>query len=333
MKHRLYIVYTFLFLCCFSSLAQYTSDELGGKFVKRTIEMQDDYEGEVVCTLIKMPSDSLSHKAVLYIHGFNDYFFQKDMAAEFDSAGFNFYALDLRKYGRSYLPNQVKFNVRDLSEYFPHIDSALTIIQKEGNNKIFLMGHSTGGLITSLYAQARKANEPMAGLILNSPFLDQNQSWFKEKILLPIVSFLSKWFPDITINQGMSTAYGESLLKEHKGEWEYDETKKMMQSPPLTLSWLGAIYKGQKEVHRGLELSIPILVMHSDKSTNDIQFSESYMNSDAVLDVNDIDKYGRRLSSNVKMTVIPDGLHDLVLSRRSARDSTYRVMFNFLRDL
>ncbi|MGL4805090.1 MAG: alpha/beta hydrolase, partial [Bacteroidales bacterium] len=134
MKHRLYIVYTFLFLCCFSSLAQYTSDELGGKFVKRTIEMQDDYEGEVVCTLIKMPSDSLSHKAVLYIHGFNDYFFQKDMAAEFDSAGFNFYALDLRKYGRSYLPNQVKFNVRDLSEYFPDIDSALTIIQKEGNN-------------------------------------------------------------------------------------------------------------------------------------------------------------------------------------------------------
>lgn len=333
MKHRFLTLIGLLFLFTFSSFCQYTADELGGKFVKRTIDMADDYEGKVVCTLIKSPSDSLSDKAVLYVHGFNDYFFQKDMAAKFDSAGYNFYALDLRKYGRSYLLNQVRFNVRNLNEYFPDIDTALTIIRDEGNKEIFLMGHSTGGLITSLYVQAKKDKEPVAGLILNSPFLDQNQSWFKENILLPIVSFIARWFPDMTINQGLNTAYGESLLKEYKGEWVYDKNKKLMQSPPLTLSWLGAIYKGQKQIHKGLDLSIPILVMHSDKSTNDAQFTDNYTKSDAVLDIKDIDKYGKKLGSKVDMVVIPDGLHDLVLSRKSARDSTYRAMFNFLRDL
>ncbi|MGL4332737.1 MAG: alpha/beta hydrolase, partial [Bacteroidales bacterium] len=241
----------FFLLFCFTSLisgkvkAQYVQDELGGKFEKQTIAMPDDYEGNVVCSLIKSPHDIPSTKAVLYIHGFNDYFFQKEMAAKFDSAGYNFYALDLRKYGRSYLPNQIRFNVRNMSEYFPDIDTALTIIRKEGNQDIYLMGHSTGGLITSLYADARRDNEPVKGLILNSPFLDQNQSWFKEKVLIPIVAFLARFFPDATIPQGISTEYGERLNSKYKGEWDYDTNKKLMQSPPLTFSWIGAIYKGQ----------------------------------------------------------------------------------------
>ncbi|MGL5919064.1 MAG: alpha/beta hydrolase, partial [Bacteroidales bacterium] len=72
----------FFLLFCFTSLisgkvkAQYVQDELGGKFEKQTIAMPDDYEGNVVCSLIKSPHDIPSTKAVLYIHGFNDYFFQ-----------------------------------------------------------------------------------------------------------------------------------------------------------------------------------------------------------------------------------------------------------------
>lgn len=333
MKLRILLISSLFTLIVLPTSAQYSKDELGGKFVKRTIEMPEDYEGEVVCTLIKSPADTISDKAILYIHGFNDYFFQKEMAAKFDSAGYNFYALDLRKYGRSFLLNQVRFNVRDLSEYFPDIDTALMIIRNEGNKDIYLMGHSTGGLISSLYAQAKRDDVPVKGVILNSPFLDQNQSWFKEKILLPIVSFFAKWFPDWTINQGLNTAYGESLLKEYKGEWEYDKNKKLMQSPPLTLSWLSAIYKGQKQVHKGLDIPVPVLVMHSDKSTNDSQFTINYTNSDAVLDVNDIEKYGRKLGKQVDLVTIPDGLHDLILSKQSARDSTYRAMFNFLKAL
>ena len=310
--------------------AQYLPDELGGRFEQKKIQMPGDYEGEVICTLIKSPCLESTDKAVLYIHGFNDYFFQKDLAEKFDSAGYNFYALDLRKYGRSYLPNQIKFNVRDLSEYFPDIDSALTIISKEGNRDIYLMGHSTGGLISALYADAKRDNEPIKGLLLNSPFLDQNQSWFKENVLIPIVSFLARFFPNATIPQGISTEYGQSLNKNYKGEWEYDTNKKLMQSPPLTFSWISAIYKGQKKIHKGLNLPVPVLVLHSDKSSDNPDDWNTFTNSDAVLDVKDIEKYGHKLAKDASVLTIPNGLHDLILSNKSSRDSTYRAFFNFL---
>ena len=44
----------------------------------------------------------ISKASVLYIHGFNDYFFQRELAQKMDSAGYSFYAIDLHKYGRSH---------------------------------------------------------------------------------------------------------------------------------------------------------------------------------------------------------------------------------------
>ena len=81
------------------------------------------------------------------------------MAEKFSTQGFAFYALDLRKYGRSHLENQKIGNVRNLNEYFADIDTALSIMHQEGVDKILLSGHSTGGLIVSLYANQRIGKE------------------------------------------------------------------------------------------------------------------------------------------------------------------------------
>ena len=204
-----------------NSFAQYHKDILGENFVQQTIQMPDDYEGKVIITIVRKEAALPTTKAILYVHGFNDYFFQKSLAEHFNDAGFNFYAVDLRKYGRSML-----FQVHNLNEYFADIDTTLQIIKQEGNHEILLMGHSTGGLITSLFCHKYRKALPVQGLILNSPFLDMNQSWFKEKILIPTVSFFALFSKKTKIKQGISTAYGESLLKSHHGEWEYDTTKK-----------------------------------------------------------------------------------------------------------
>ena len=37
--------------------------------------MPDDYDGEVVVTLVRLPAKSAPRGAVLYVHGFIDYFF------------------------------------------------------------------------------------------------------------------------------------------------------------------------------------------------------------------------------------------------------------------
>jgi len=69
-----------------------------------TLKLKPDYEGEVVATLIEKKTEKPSKKAMLYLHGFNDYFFQDHFADWANKLGFNFYALELRKYGRSILP-------------------------------------------------------------------------------------------------------------------------------------------------------------------------------------------------------------------------------------
>ena len=58
-------------------------------------------EIEVVATLVRRAGGETSEHAVLYLHGWNDYFFQTHVADAFSAAGFAFYALDLRRYGRS----------------------------------------------------------------------------------------------------------------------------------------------------------------------------------------------------------------------------------------
>ena len=326
------IYFTLLLLCCASfGFGQYSPDILGPAYQKHTFAMPDDYEGSVISTLIKRTPTHTSDKGILYVHGFNDYFFQDEMATRFDSAGFDFYAVDLRKYGRSLLPNQYPFNVRSLDEYFADIDSAICIMKQEGCKEIILMGHSTGGLISALYAQKNRQNLQINALILNSPFLDMNQSWFKEKILIPIASFLGRWFPNAKLPQGLSPGYAYSLLKEYHGEWYFNTDWKMIQSPALTLGWVRAIHLGHNLVHKGLNIPVPVLVLHSDKSIEGDEWREDFNRGDAVLDVKDIEKYGKTLGDNVSLITIEDGLHDLVLSSLPVRNKTYAEIFAFLK--
>ncbi|WP_419032711.1 alpha/beta hydrolase, partial [Dysgonomonas gadei] len=114
------------------SNSPYKEDILKDRFEAQTLKLRDDYEGMVTATLIRRLPESKSNKAVLYIHGFNDYFFQTEMACRFNDHGFNFYAIDLRKYGRSFLPHQ-KFNdIRNLKDYYEEILQSLDIIRSEG---------------------------------------------------------------------------------------------------------------------------------------------------------------------------------------------------------
>ena len=138
-------------LLALAARAQYVPDVLGDGYARRTFRMADDKEGKVVCTLVRKARADSVRQAVLYLHGYNDYFFQKELGDSLNAYGYNFYALDLRKYGRSMRPHQDPFFCESLSEYFADVDTALATIRAEGNERVFLMAHSTGGLIASYY--------------------------------------------------------------------------------------------------------------------------------------------------------------------------------------
>ncbi|HST42790.1 MAG TPA: hypothetical protein VLK58_24925, partial [Conexibacter sp.] len=102
---------------------------LGDDFETRLLPLAPDAEGEQHATLIRLrpgaDADAAAPptRAVLYVHGFVDYFFQRELAAFYRDRGFAFYALDLRKSGRSLLPHQTPYFVRSVAEWYEELDA------------------------------------------------------------------------------------------------------------------------------------------------------------------------------------------------------------------
>ena len=187
------------------------------------------------------------------------------------------------------------------------------------------------GLITPLYLDSKKDNLPVDGLILNSPFLDWNFGWFMEKVAIPAVAFIGRFLPNLTVQGYGIASYAHSLLKQFKGEWEYDTNWKMINGHPKKAGWIKAIQEGQRKVRKGLHLDCPVLVMSSDKSYPETkEWHNEYLSSDIVLDVHDIQKYAPKLGEYVTRDTIPNGIHDLILSEKESRDHTYRTVFDWM---
>ena len=82
--------------------------------------------------------------------------------------------------------DHVGIAVKNIEEYFEEISIALRQIN-ESSNSIYLLGHSTGGLIASSYMNDGKEKNLVEGLILNSPFLDFNQSKVEKLLFNQII--------------------------------------------------------------------------------------------------------------------------------------------------
>lgn len=309
----------------------YTEDTLKHGFEQTTISQLDDYEGKVATTLIRKRGTSQSHKAVLCIHGFNDYFFQEILAEEFLKNGYNFYALDLRKYGRSILLNQKPNNVRHLSEYYEDIDQALRIIRDEGNAKVVLYGHSAGGLIITLYAVDRKETDLFDVLVCNSPFYDFNVSWIQKKTVISVLSLLGRLSPNLALPIGFSKFYGKSLHKNDYGEWDYNLQWKPHIAPSINAGWINAIHEGHLQIAKGIYLPKPILILHSSRSVYPSKWSEDMFDGDAILNVNDIIEKSKLIESPCKEVIgFRGAIHDLVLSKMPVRDQVFKTIFEWL---
>lgn len=307
------------------------SDHLGTGYEMAYVAQPDDYSGAVRCTVVRRRTSAKSYKAVLYVHGFSDYFLQKEMSDEFVDHGYDFYAVDLRKYGRSLLPGQKMFQVRDMHEYFADINAAVDIIAADGDSEIILMGHSTGGLTTSLY-MSEFPSPLIKALVLNSPFLDWNLPPLLRNVAMPTVSFLGRFFPNAKVRQKPDPGYAETLAADLSGEWTYRKDWKPDILPDPDMGWVRAIHTAQKRLHRGGDIRVPVLLMHSGASVKPGDPKEKYFRADAILEVDAISRYGRRLGGDVTEVTFDGGLHDLALSKRAIRIEMYRTVLSWLKE-
>ncbi len=295
------------------------------------LELKDDYEGRAEATLIYRKTKRPSSKAILYVHGFVDYFYQLELADWANNNGYNFYAVDLRKYGRSMLPHQKPNHLRNIEEYYEELDRAVEVIRKKDrNNFLALMGHSTGGLITALYAHDRAAEKSVDALILNSPFLEFNAPAILLKTAIPLFASMGKSFPEMNSPLTLDEGYPKSLLKDYYGEWDFDEKMKPVKGFKIHFGWIRAIYKAQRRLQKGLDIACPVLLLHSSASIKPGKYNDGMQTADAVLNVEHMKKYGPGLGSRVELVEIREGKHDLVLSNEKARKFAYYKMKTFL---
>jgi alpha-beta hydrolase superfamily lysophospholipase len=282
------------------------------------LRLPPDFEGEVVATLISRRAGS--SRAVLYVHGFTDYFFQDHLADHYLSRGIDFYALDLRKYGRSLLPHQTRGLVRSVTEYFPEIDEAVHLIRRD-HDELTINAHSTGGLIAPLWADRVRGRGLVQGLVLNSPFFDLNVSApvrLAADLLGTPLSYSRRPLP-----LGVSTVYGRSLHRSEQGEWDYDLELKPLGGFSVHATWLAAIRRAQRRLHAGLAVDVPVLVLASDKGLRVHDFVPEARSADVVLDPGQIAHWATRVGPHVTCVRITDGLHDLVLSAEPVRKQVF----------
>jgi len=304
--------------------------DLEKDFRTEQLELKNDYEGKVIATLISSKQNQGNRKSVFYIHGFVDYFFHPHLAEEFHANGFDFYAIDLRKYGRSILPHQHKNYCQNIEEYFEEISISLQMIA-EKNSEIYLIGHSTGGLIVSNYMNGGANRDLVKGVILCSPFLDFNQSAV-EKTLSYIISSVMVTFSSFSkISGALSPVYAQSLHKDHFGEWDFNLNWKPIEGFPTYFKWILAIRKGQKRLTHSA-IKVPVLLMHSSGSKKLKKFTEEANRNDIVLNIEDMKRVGKGLGKKVQFLEVENAVHDIFLSSEKVRNKAFKDMFFWLSD-
>ena len=298
-------------------------------------------------------------RAVLYLHGRNDYFFQTHLADAFLQAGYEFYALDLRTCGRAGIGHPSPHDVRDLRIHDEEISEALRIIRSEhGHGVVVLNGHSTGGLQAVIWA----ADHPgtVEALVLNSPWLQLNASGLIRSYGSAYVDVLSRRSPERIIDNPAEAKARKRLAAEaasapgpdgaeaggsepveadlyvrvlHRrwgGEWDWDLRLKPSPAFPVRAGFLAGIRRLQREVRHGLGIEAPVLVCCSTTSSGPEASLEEALHSDIVLSVDQIIERAAFLGTDVTVRQIPGGVHDLALSPSPAREEYLATVTDWL---
>lgn len=328
-------------------------DHLGDGFALTELDLGADDEGPCVATLVSYTAPAVEPppglrgtvrsvmrrlsrsdepiepvQAVLYLHGWSDYFFQYELARFFGERGIAFYALDLRKYGRSLRDWQTPGYVTDLSDYDDDITVALDtltgdIAAKTGAppSGITMMAHSTGALVASLWAHRFPGR--VSGLILNSPWLDIQGSAILRTTTQGLLDPITRFRPKARLKLPEFGFYWRSISNQADGEWELNGQWRPQFGFPIRAGWLNAVLTGHAQVRRGLSINVPVLVLASSRSTISPVWNDAMLSSDSVLDVTVMTQRALQLGPHVTVCRFDGALHDTLLSATPVRRKVY----------
>ncbi len=303
-------------------------DELPG-FTKRPLELPREADGPLRATLVSATVGVGRKRAVLFVHGYADYFFHVHVAQAVLDAGLGFAALDLRRSGRSRDPKNWAHFARSIDDYFVELDWAIDALAAEGTTEIVLFAHSTGGLIGVHYAARGARRAALVGLVLNSPFFSFSPQG-RERFELAVASAIGRILPGLSVRPGLDTGYGRTLHASQLGTFDYDLEKKPLEAFPIRAGWVRMILLAQVALERSLGVTQPVLVLHSSASRRaGPELVPADFTSDLVLGVEEMKLLAPQVGPRVTLREIQDGKHDLTLSSPEPQREAIAALVEF----
>ena len=280
--------------------------------------------------------DHEDHNVVLYLHGWADYFLQTELADYFEDHGASFYALDLRKFGRSLHEYQTAGYTDDLDVYDEEIEAALSVIREEAavrgvpeeRLRVHLMGHSLGGLVAALWADRHPGR--LASVILNSPWLELQGSTLVRSIASQLVEPFARADPKHAFPLPEMPAYWKSVSDKAYGEWHIVSAWRPRESFPIRAGWIRAVMNGHARVQHGLDIDAPVLIMLSERSKIQTGYTDELKTLDAVIDVQETAKRALGISRRVAVFRYRGAIHDIFMSARHVREQAYKESMDWL---
>ena len=260
--------------------------------------------------------------AVLHVHGFADYFFQTEYAEWWLERGYDFYALDLRKYGRSLRPHQTPNYVTDLQRVLrrdrPGVDPDRRARRPRPRRRLRPLD--------------RRADVRRSGPTSGSP--SSSPAWCSTRPGSTCTAAPGCALAGTAGAQpgraapadARDPARGHRLLRAQPaprprgrvGLRPHLEAGRVVPGP---LGWLRADPpRATPQLHRGLSSRCPVLVLSSGAHRAPGEMGDDVHGNDVVLDVPADPAVGHRRSAATSPTSPSTGArHDVVLSRPEPR--------------
>lgn len=304
-------------------------DDLGPDYGVETLFLDRD----ITATVVSLPanSDVPPRGAMLYIHGFIDYFFHDHVARHFTDQGWAWYALDLRRNGRSLRAGQEPWYTGDITEYFEEIDLSIQRIRDAGHTNVVLIGHSTGGLTASLWAHDRRAAHSISALVLNSPWFDLQESAFMRTVGTWVVRAVARVRPLANIPKAFVGVYPQSLHGSAKGEWRFNPRWKPLTTQSVKFGFLATVRAHHARLHKGVDVGVPVLQLRSDRSLLGLtSWDERALSADIVLNVDQMKQWLPKIGTDVTDAPMQGAMHDVFLSEKSVRERALVIIDDWL---
>ncbi len=193
---------------------------------------------------------------LLFVHGLAEHSGRYlNPVRHFVARGWTCFGFDYRGHGKSPGP---RVHVNSFDEFLADLAEGHRLARiRHPKQKIFLVGHSQGGLLSLLYAQQNPDN--LAGVVVSSPFLGVHPGSKPSFLVMGASKFISRLTPKMMFSKVANPAY---LSRDPEVEKAY--VADPLVSNQVSARWATEVFSAQRTALAEAPLmTLPALVMQA----------------------------------------------------------------------